>query len=106
MDQERAQIAVILFADVEQHGLAAGGVLARHQAQVGAQGTTVGELPRVTHLGDHGSGGQRSDPEHLSRAPAVLISPAGTGELAQLAFEQTSVPSKFMQKYPLRRSVL
>ena len=52
MNQQRAQVAVALFGDRQQHLLAAGGVLARHQAEIGAEGAAVGELPSIADFGN------------------------------------------------------
>ena len=61
LDEQGAQVLVPALGDVPEAGLAAAGVLLRHQPQPGAELPGVGELPEVAHAGHDGRGGDRTD---------------------------------------------
>src|SRR6266852_8886584 len=47
MDEQRAQVAIAVLADAEQHGLAARGMLARREPEIRAQFAAAFELARI-----------------------------------------------------------
>ena len=67
VDQQRAQIAVTALGNPQEHGLAARGMLARHQPQIGTQLASILEPLRITHCGHQRRGGQRPHPGTSAR---------------------------------------
>ena len=61
LDQQRAQIVVAALGDTPQAGLAAGGVLARHDAQPGTKLPAGLELIEVSHRGGERRGTELPD---------------------------------------------
>ena len=75
LDQERSKIVVAAPGDAAQHGLAAAGVLARHDLQPGGELVRAAKLAKVTHAGGQCAGANRADAVDARRLPGLFVGP-------------------------------
>jgi hypothetical protein len=75
LDQQISQVGVAALADMPEAGLAASGMLARHQADPGGELTAVLELSRVANCGDNRQGGGGADAADLHEPARRLGEP-------------------------------
>ena len=82
MDKQRAQVSVAVLAYAQQPGLAARGVLARHQPYPGGYLPPVAEVLRIPDAGDQGARGERADAPDALQSAAILVVPVPGDDLA------------------------
>lgn len=73
VDQQRSQVAVAPFADVTHFCFSAARMLPGHQSQPGCHLPPALKLFCITHCGDQGAGGYRTNPADLLKSSDTLI---------------------------------
>jgi hypothetical protein len=73
MNEQASKIRITAFADAAKRGLAACGMLPRHQPQPGGEISPFREGRRIADGGHEGCGRERADPGHLHEAFAGRV---------------------------------
>src|SRR5712691_1659287 len=103
LHEQVAKVGVTTLADVPQACFAAGGVLARGQADPGGELPAVLELPRVAHGSDDGQRRSGPDAADLHQALRRLAEPGLGFDLAVVAIDAFIEHAQLLEQIPIAR---
>src|SRR5690606_7815066 len=94
VDQHGSQVRVAAFAHTQQRGLAAAGVLARHNAEPSCELAAVVEVPGIANAGYQCRRGQWADARNLLQATTGI---AGSVPGLDLRLDLFNLPLQLLE---------